>query len=539
MRKLSKLLALVIAALLALALAVPALATETTGGNTGDQGTGTGTATITVNNAGEKSTYTAYKIFDVTVSGGNDPSYAYTIKRNSDWYSTVNSFAIDANGLTLTAISGTTNPVVYNVTFDDSKFNAAKAATLATALNAVSSKPTGVEGKVEQVQAATGNQEATYKAVFSNLEPGYYLITSSRGSNLILDTTTGTKEIAEKNDLPRLEKQVLEDSLASAADPTAGWRGDNDAAFGETVQFKIIVTVEAGAQNYVVTDTLPTGFELVEDTIAVKKNNETTSLTPKPASGSDNYQYEVSKDTDKNEFAITFTESFLNTLADANQLIITYDATVKETATVGGNGNENKAVLTFGTDTTNNKREATTKTYIWSFGITKKNNDSANLSNAKFTLYKNYDATTGTPSNEIKFEQVGTTTTYNQSTSGNAEIATGNTGAITFNGLDSGTYYLVETAAPAGYNKLTKPIKVTITGVADTAKGTVKYQDLANTSSTETTANNAQFDVVNNKGSLLPTTGGVGTTLFYIIGGILAVGAGVLLVTKKRMDRED
>lgn len=138
----------------------------------------------------------------------------------------------------------------------------------------------------------------------------------------------------------------------------------------------------------------------------------------------------------------------------------------------------------------------------------------------------------------MKFAKNEESTTYMyDAKNGSAEITTGDTGVFTFTGLDSGTYYLVETAAPAGYNQLTKPIEVTITGTDSTnqEKGSVTYKDLADTDANEMTATNNQVKVENKAGSLLPSTGGIGTTIFYVLGGILVVGAGVLLITKKRM----
>lgn len=101
-------------------------------------------------------------------------------------------------------------------------------------------------------------------------------------------------------------------------------------------------------------------------------------------------------------------------------------------------------------------------------------------------------------------------------------MTTKNTGKFTIQGLDAGTYYLTETQQPAGYNKLKDPIQIKI----DEA-GVIKVV----TNQEEVT----EVKVLNKTGSILPSTGGMGTTLFYIFGAILVIGSGVVLITKKRM----
>ena len=101
-------------------------------------------------------------------------------------------------------------------------------------------------------------------------------------------------------------------------------------------------------------------------------------------------------------------------------------------------------------------------------------------------------------------------------------MRTDNKGAASFKGLADGTYQLVETKAPAGYNQLTGPQEVKVAG-----------------STTDTTKLSVEAKVANSAGTLLPSTGGIGTTIFYVLGAVLVVGAGVLLVTKKRMSQSE
>ena len=159
------------------------------------------------------------------------------------------------------------------------------------------------------------------------------------------------------------------------------------------------------------------------------------------------------------------------------------------------------------------------------------------LADAEFQLYKK----DGDTQKYAKFVETSTTSVYkltgwtNNATEA-IKVKTPANGNITFEGLDAGTYYLEETKAPVGYNKLTAPITVVIdrgtlpTVASQTISYTVKYGD--------TTADDHVVRVENKAGTVLPSTGGMGTTLFYVIGGGLMVAAIVLLVTKKRMENK-
>ena len=178
-----------------------------------------------------------------------------------------------------------------------------------------------------------------------------------------------------------------------------------------------------------------------------------------------------------------------------------------------------------------------TTTYVWELNVHKYTLDSKNkevaLSGAKFVLYrmdgdtKEYATLTG---NKI----AGWVNDKDKATT----LETNGAGDILIEGLNVGTYYLEETEAPAGYNKLTEPIEVKITATPDATgvSETVEYKN--KNDSTYTPATNAIVKVLNEAGTQLPSTGGIGTTLFYVIGGGLMAVAAVLLVTKKRMNNK-
>ena len=183
--------------------------------------------------------------------------------------------------------------------------------------------------------------------------------------------------------------------------------------------------------------------------------------------------------------------------------------------------------------------EEETTTYVWKLNVHKYALDSTNhevaLSGAKFVLYRK---------NSVSQEEYATINNNNKITGwvtdkGRATtLETSGAGDILIEGLNVGTYYLEETEAPAGYNKLTEPIEVKITATPDATgvSETVEYRN--QNDSTYTPVTNAIVKVLNKAGTQLPSTGGIATTLFYVIGGGLMAVAAVLLVTKKRMNNK-
>ncbi len=510
-----------------------------------------GSATITVNDALKDGTYTAYKIFGAT-KNADATSWAYTIESTNPFFTTVQTFAaVAANGLKLEQIDGTTT---YNVTFD-ANFTDSKAKELSQNLYAaISASGTPIAATATATGATVSG--AT-KAEFTGLDEGYYLITSPVGSAHILDTTGGT-DIYEKNGLPSLTKQVKEDNPATGE---SEWRALNDAAYGTAVEFKIEIKVEKSADDYVLTDKLPNGFTLTAGSIKVQyaeKNTDGTYKTAVDIANASNANYElVTTGLSAGEvFQITFKASYLGGLKAGDKLVITYSAAVGTDVPVN-TPNKNTAKLKYGREEKLHQ-EASTDTYIWDFGVykfMKTAPDAATktpLAGATFQLTKDGSST------PISFLKDADAETYRQVAAGTAnaqtEITTSTTGTAnaTFRlqGLDSGTYYLTETKAPDGYNRLRGPIKVVITRTKETdalSSGVTCYnwkESVGNdttkhySDTADGTVTDKVLEVENKTGTELPSTGGVGTTLFYIVGGILMVCAGVLLIAKRRMRDE-
>lgn len=339
------------------------------------------------------------------------------------------------------------------------------------------------------VAAAPITPEADGDIIFNGLDNGYYLITSTLGTFAMVDTTPDKTDVTinEKNPADTITKEVKEDS-------TGKYGASNDAQIGDKVEFQSEITLNKGTRNVVVTDTMSNGLTYNKDAVI-------DGLTE----GTD---YNITESD--NGFVITFTEAYLNALTATTELTLTYSATLNENAITEVPGiaeQTNKIVLTYGDKQT---VEQTTTTTTHKFEIFKHATGSTkNLAGAKFQLKKGEDVV-----NLVKLDD----NNYRVAMDGETEnvvdtIITVAEGNIVIWGVDADNdYALVETEAPAGYNLLTAEVPVTVN--ADNA----------------TVAN-----VENKTGSELPDTGGVGTTMFYLFGGIMVLAAVVLLVTKKRM----
>ena len=348
---------------------------------------------------------------------------------------------------------------------------------------------------------------------FTGLKLGYYLVGSSAGALCSLDTTNPDATIREKNGVPSVEKEVQEDS-------DNHWDNNNTADIGQTVNFKTTITAQAGAQSYVLHDKMSDGLTFNSDvTVKIIRSGAAEETLV------DSQNYEVKTEGfssgDTCTFHVEFKQTFCDNLANGDQIIIYYSAKLNDEATIKTDKNKNETWLGYGDNKFTTHKTTTTYTYeipVFKYTIetamTKKP-----LAKATFKLSKKSDG-----SETIKIKQkTGENNVYlvdpNATTT---EITTDSTGEFTIQGLDADTYYLTETKQPDGYNKLSEPVKIVIA-----ENGTITIG--------ESTSTVNQVEVENNTGSILPSTGGMGTTLFYIFGAILVIGSGVVLITKKRM----
>lgn len=481
-----KLMAALLAVALLCAMAVPAFAAE---------GTATGSGTITIDKAINGETYTAYKIFNVISSKmetDGSMTYVYTVADGwADFFNqseVKNYVSVDTHG---------------QPTWVESKKSVADLQAFAK-LALTYASTNGITGKTA---TAAGNQ-----AVINGLAAGYYVVSTTAGSLCVLNTNGSDLKIDEKNEAPTIDKKI--DSSKST----------NDAAIGDVVNYTVTIHAKKGATGYVLTDTMTKGLTFNRDSLTVKVGATTLA---------ENTHYTVAVDaaaTDgSTKFTVTFKDTYLNTIDGDTDIVVSYTATVNKDAVIGTTGNTNTAQLKYGNNST---VESTTTTYSYKFDLVKTDNSKKLLTGAKFKLYDSQTSTT--PVKLIKDATTGNYRVAETSESGAVdEIVIDSFKAVTISGLNKKTYYLEETLAPAGYNKLTERQSVELGKEGFVADATIN-----NSGSEGATWTEGGVQVINNTGATLPSTGGMGTTLFYVIGGGLMVAAVVLLVTKKRMENK-
>lgn len=463
-----KLFAALLAAVLVLAMAVPAFAvTNATKGS------------ITISNTVKDETYTIYRMFKLDSYNAESKTYSYTVESAWEGF-----FKTGAGGNYIT-LDGQGHPTWNAAKSQDS--DKAEFAKLALKW-AADNKITGTE------ETATGNT-----VTFSGLDLGYYLVDSSLGALCGLNTTNPDATIKEKNEKPEIKKEVQ----TSAGD----WSSENNAKIGDTVEYKVEIKVADGAQKYTVTDTTSKGLTFNNSSLKVTANDAVTT------------DYTLTSTT--NGFTLVLPETYVSTLTKGTTIIVTYNATLNKDAVIDGDGNANEVKLSYGNHQNTVPSKVTTKSY-------------------QFDLVK-VDGTTNKLLDGAEFELADgeTKLSFVKDTAGNYRVATtGDEGATTtitvkngkvnIYGLAGKTYTLTETKAPDGYNKLV----------------TSETVNLADGSKTHATIVDSVYKdggvvVENHAGTVLPSTGGMGTTLFYVIGGGLMVAAVVLLVTKKRMEHKN
>ena len=436
---------------------------------------------ITISKTVKDETYTIYRMFKLDSYNAESNTYSYTVE--SDWEGF---FKTGAGGNYIT-LDGQNHPTWTAADENDSTTVAAFAkAALAWA-------------KQKGIQSA-GTQEGNGSSItFSNLDLGYYLVDSSLGALCGLNTTNPDATIKEKNEKPEIKKEVQ----TSAGD----WGSENNAKIGDIVEYKVEIKVADGAQKYTVTDTMSKGLTFNNSSLKVTANDAVTT------------DYTLTSTT--NGFTLELPETYVSTLTKGTTIIVTYNATLNKDAVIDGDGNANEVKLSYGNHQNTVPSKVTTKSY-------------------QFDLVK-VDGTTNKLLDGAEFELADgeTKLSFVKDTAGNYRVAmTGEDGATTtitvkggkvnIYGLAGKTYTLTETKAPGGYNKLVTPETVNLTegSKAHATFDADVYKD-------------GGVVVENNAGTVLPSTGGMGTTLFYVLGSALVLGAVVLLVTKKRMSTKD
>ena len=506
MKYMKKLMALLAALTLALAMAVPAFAEAAT------------TYTITIKNG--TGTYAAYQIFKGDLHGNT--------LSNIQWGDNVTDVGKEALG------------------------NAADKAKDLT--NTEKAKDFAVEvAPYLGGTASTVTVDSNGTGTITVSSPGYYLIENTTvGTDEVYTDyilrVVGDVSVTPKSDKPTLNKQIKHNE-------TGEWGVVGDNQIGDTVEFRTITTVPNVSgytqYKYVIYDEMSAGLTSnvkTKDDVTIKVN-DTDVL--------DEGYYDVTVETaNKNKFTVTI--NVLKAIQDGkmaaeNELYTYYTGILNENAAVYNVGKQdNKAYLEY----SNNPHDKDSKTetpkkvvYDWTFKmeVNKVDGESnASLTDAKFVLSKKNNLNLGAIDDDGKPTNTENLIKLIDNGSGSYTVApagyTGNVvnvmtaGKITIKGLDDATeYYLYETKAPAGYNRLTDAVKFEITATYNTAGDSYTSVTAAVNGVDQS---GVSVKVENNKGASLPSTGGIGTTLFYVIGGGLMAVAAILLVAKKRMNNK-
>ena len=429
--------------------------------------------------------YTAYKILSVEITGeGSSATYLYYVTDAAQKEALVGTGFFNATeGEGKWYISLNQEKLVGEKKLKDMS-EGDQGLAVAKALN-------DIKSNFEKKTVQTNDNSA---AVFDGMDDGYYFIESSLGSQLIVETVGKDVEIAEKNEYPTIDKKQRDDDYKATAPADKPYTDDSvNVRVGDVIEYQITVEVPANTnREIIVTDTMSAGLTL-SGTIAVKGYGEGTQAV-----------------VDGQTFTVTLP---VNTGARTSSTI-TFQATVNSSA-ITETGKKNEVTLDYG-----NYHQVDSVPYeIYKTGIFKYDGaTNAALEGAEFSLTANGTALTFT-------KKAGSDTTYVVDPNGKDVLTSGADGTIYIEGIDKDKeLVLEETKAPENYNKLTETKTITADPYIVPVGSTLVLDGL--------------FKVANNVGTLLPSTGGIGTTIFYIVGGLLIVAGVAYFIVRRKADAE-
>ena len=496
MKKLKKLAVLLLAVVMTMAMNMTVFADDPT--TTAPSGS-TANYKLTLTGTATGHTYEAYQIFTGDLSDENNNMVLSNVK----W----------GTGVTYTGTES--------------------AADVAKALGDKSMTIEQLEGKLTlttPVQTVESSKDST---VIDGLAAGYYLVKDKDGTQAgksdaytkFIVQVVGDTTAAVKSDVPTVEKKVQDKNDSTGK--TSDWQDSADYDIGDDVPFQITGTMPSRIDDYttykyVFTDTMSKGLTYNDNAeIKIGEKDVTSS-----------FERNVTKNGDGST-VVTWSCGNLKgidgvTLNKDTKVVVTYSAKLNKDAVIGAAGNPNTVYLTYSNNPNNGGDGETGKTpedknivFTYKTVVNKVDQSGSSLKGAAFKLEKKQSDATY---KEVKSFTAGEETTFE------------------FTGLDDGDYRLTETTTPAGYNTI-DPVEFTISATHDEKSDEPQLTDLSvsKTSAGATFAANKDAgslttDIVNQKGSNLPSTGGVGTRMFYVFGGCLVAAAAVLLALKKRRE---
>ena len=503
MKKMKKIFAMLIAMVMVLGMSMSVFA------NTYDQNYHDGT--ITISNATIGSTYTLYKVFNATVGENGEVAY-----------STLDGKQLAANAYFTSDAKGNITATTIEENVQDTGLN------------------TWIEANGQKVGSSVTATAQTVK--FESLTPGYYYVktTTNGGAKVTITPVTPTAIIIDKNLVPSFEDDAKEIVKIDGDDTDI-----QSAQYGSTVSYKVTATAtnydgDQKVLNYKLSDTKAAGLTYDKNSVKVYVDAQGTATVP--TTEISNYTLTWGANDASFEILIPWYENDAFNYNAVCTITVTYDAIVNNEAALAGTGNQNTAKFTYEKekDGWTTEEESSTEVYTFALAILKTNETGEPLKDAEFEIA---DAA----GNKLTFA-AATNGVYNfDSKETNTTAVTPANGIIIVKGVKAGTYTVTETVAPDGYKLLTNPATVDaqvasaasyttkITTYYD-ADGKVVEREVEGGSSKETTVdyNVSSITVVNTEGTTLPSTGGMGTTIFYALGAVLVICAGVILATRRR-----
>ena len=482
MKKMKKLLSLVLSVAMVVAMGVTVFADTPT------------TYTISTK-AGDGHTYNVYQIFtaDTAKDANNE-----TVLSNIKW-------GQNAKGQTAgEKVNETTVTTIKNIAGTDQE------------------KADAISAYVDLTSTACGSVSDGKPL---EVPTGYYLIkdaTAVTGSDAattyLVKVVDGNIEIARKTSVPSSEKKVKD--VNDSTGDTTGWQDSADYDIGDDVPFQLTGTVASNYDSYktykfVFHDKESVGLTFKPETVVVKVDGKTITS-----------DYTVVTNTKDNDtFDVVFNNlKVIKEVKAGSVITVEYSSTLNEQAVLGSTGNPNTMHLEFSNNPndaqggeTGETPDETVIVFTYKVVANKINENKEALNGASFKLEKKLA--------DGSWKDLGTIDGTDKST-------------FEWSGLDDGDYKITETVTPERYNYI-DPIKFTIEAGHVTSSDTPTLESLngGNLFTGEVSTGAVSANIENKKGSVLPSTGGIGTTIFYVIGGILMVGAGVILVSRRRRSK--